>query len=189
MLHSYTDLTAEFTAGLYGHSNPEILSALRNVLDNVGLSVGATTAHEQLFAKEICQRFGLERIRLTNSGTEANLHAIAAAKLFTGKSKVVAFGASYHGAVLGFKEDQPAPNNVDKGSWIVAKYNDLDGAVGAIQGNDVAAVILEGMQGSGGCIAGTPEFLKGVQEAARKVRDACHQLQPIMLAGDLANTY
>ncbi|PWI64254.1 hypothetical protein PCL_11328 [Purpureocillium lilacinum] len=165
---SYTDLTAEFTAGLYGHSNPEILSALRNVLDNVGLSVGATTAQEQLFAKEICQRFDLERIRLTNSGTEANLHAIAAAKLFTGKTKVVAFGASYHGAVLGFKEDQPAPNNVDKDSWIVAKYNDLDGAVRAIQGNDVAAVILEGMQGSGGCIAGTPEFLKGVQDAARK---------------------
>ena len=168
-LDRYTDLTAEFTAGLYGHSNPVILGALNNVLQNIGLSVGATTAQEQLFASEICRRFNLERIRLTNSGTEANLLALQAAKLFTGKNKVVAFGGGYHGAVLGFKEGGPAANNVDKSDWIVASYNNLDSAVKAIQSEDVAAVILEGMQGSGGCIPGTPEFLKGIQETAKKV--------------------
>lgn len=169
-MNRYTDLTAEFTAGLYGHSNPVILDALNNVLQNIGLSVGATTAQEQLFASEICRRFGLERIRLTNSGTEANLHALQAAKLFTGKNKVVAFGGGYHGAVLGFKEGGPAANNVDKDDWIIAAYNNLDSAVKAIQSEDVAAVILEGMQGSGGCIPGTAEFLQGIQEAAKKVR-------------------
>lgn len=131
--------------------------------------MGATTEQEQLFAKEICQRFDLEQIRLTNSGTEANLHAIQAAKLFTGKHKVVAFGGGYHGAVLGFKDGLPAPNAVDKNDWVMASYNDLDSAVKAIESEGVAAVILEGMQGSGGCIPGTPEFLKGIQEAAKKV--------------------
>ncbi|KAM3549588.1 hypothetical protein MY1884_008673 [Beauveria asiatica] len=158
---TYTDLTAEFTAGLYGHSNPNILAVLQHVIQNVGLNVGATTAQEQLFARELCDRFDIERVRLTNSGTEANLHALAAAKLYTGKSKVVAFDGGYHGAVLGFKDGKVAANNVDKADWIVAKYNDLEGTTKAIKSDGVAAVILEAMQGSGGCICGTKEFLTG----------------------------
>ncbi|TQV95732.1 glutamate-1-semialdehyde 2,1-aminomutase [Cordyceps javanica] len=155
-----------FVTGLYGHSNPDIFAALQNVIHNVGLNVGATTAQEQLFARALCDRFDLERIRLTNSGTEANLHALAAAKLHTKKSKVVVFGGGYHGAVFGFKDGKVAGNNVDKADWIVAKYNDLEGAVKAIKSDGVAAVILEAMQGSGGCICGTPEFLTGVERAA-----------------------
>lgn len=111
----------------------------------------------------------MERIRFTNSGTEANLHALAAARLFSGKNKIVAFGGGYHGAVFGFKDGGPAPNNVDKDDWVVARYNDLESATQAIQTEGVAAVILEAMQGSGGCICGTPEFLTGVQDAAKKV--------------------
>lgn len=106
---------------------------------------------------------------MTNSGTEANLHALAAAKLYTGKSKVVAFGGGYHGAVFGFKDGKVAANNVDKADWIVAKYNDLKGAIRAIKSEGVAAVILEAMQGSGGCICGTKEFLTGVGKAAKEV--------------------
>lgn len=162
-------MTGEFSAGLYGHNHPKIMAAIENVIKNVGLNVGATTAQEQRLAHEICSRFDVERVRFTNSGTEANLHALAAARLFTGKRKVVAFGGAYHGAVLGFKEGTPAPNNVDRDDWIVARYNDLDNAVAAIQRDDVAAVIVEGMQGSSGCICGTPEFLTGLQEAAKKV--------------------
>ncbi|KAM0254788.1 hypothetical protein ACHAQJ_006446 [Trichoderma viride] len=164
--HTYTDLTGEFTAALYGHSNPVILDAVSNVLQNVGMNVGATTRQEQLFARELCQRFGLERVRFTNSGTEANLHALAAARLFTNKRKVVVFNRGYHGGVLGFKEGKPAPNNVDPDDWIVVKYNDLDAATRAIQSEGVAAVLMEGMQGNGGCISGTLEFLTGIQDVA-----------------------
>jgi glutamate-1-semialdehyde 2,1-aminomutase len=149
-----------------------ILEAVSNVLHNVGLNVGATTSQEQLFARELCQRFSLERVRFTNSGTEANLHALAAARLFTNKRKVVVFNRGYHGGVLGFKGGKPAPNNVDPDDWVVVKYNDLDAATKAIQGEGVAAVLMEGMQGNGGCINGTPEFLTGIQDAAAKVRKA-----------------
>lgn len=175
---SYTDLTGEFTAALYGHSNPVILSAINNVLQNVGMNVGATTAQEQVFARELCSRFDLEHIRFANSGTEANIHALAAARAFTKKRKVVVFGGGYHGAVLGFAGDKPGANNVDMDDWIIARYNDLESAQSAISSEGVAAVLVEGMQGAGGGIDTKPGFLEGIQDAAAKVRNpfhmACH---------------
>ena len=89
--HVYTDLVGELTAGLYGHSNPLIHATLKSTLDDVGLSLGATTRLEAQHARLMCERFQLERVRFTNSGTEANLHAIQAARRFTGKRKVVVF--------------------------------------------------------------------------------------------------
>lgn len=71
--------------------------------------------------------------------------------------------------MLGFAGGKPAANNVDLDDWIVAKYNDVDGATRAIQDEGVAAVLLEAMQGAGGCIVATEEFLKAVEDAARKV--------------------
>ncbi|KAM0437595.1 hypothetical protein ACHAPT_001959 [Fusarium lateritium] len=165
---TYTDLTCEFTAALYGHSNPIILSAIRDVLGSTGLNVGGNTAQEQVFAREICQRFGIEQVRFANSGTEANLHALAAARAFTKKRKIVTFGGGYHGAVIGFKGGKPEDNNVDMDDWVVARYNDPESARSAIASEGVAAVLVEGMQGSGGGLPGKPEFLHGIQEAASK---------------------
>ncbi|KAJ4130711.1 hypothetical protein NW768_006249 [Fusarium equiseti] len=166
--HVYTDLTGEFTAALYGHSNPVILSAIRDVLDNVGMNVGGNTAQEQIYARELCTRFNIEHVRFCNSGTEANIHALAAARAFTKKRRVVTFNGGYHGAVIGFKGGKSEANNVDMDDWVVARYNDLDSARAAIESEDVAAVLLEGMQGSGGGLPGKPEFLQGIQEIAAK---------------------
>lgn len=135
------------------------------------MNLGATIRQEHLFAQELCKRFDLQKVRFANSGTEANLHALAAAKVFTGKRKVIAFSGGYHGGVLGFAGGKPGANTVDIDDWIVVKYNDLDGARAAIQSEGVAAVIMEGMQGAGGCITASPEFLKGVQQAASEVSD------------------
>ena len=173
-IFSYTDLTGEFTAALYGHSNPVIISAINDVLQHVGLNVGATTSQEQVFAREICQRFQLEHIRFANSGTEANIHALAAARAFTKKRRVVVFGGAYHGAVLGFAGNKPGANNVDLDDWIIARYNDLGSAKKAIVSENVAAVLLEAMQGAGGGIAAAPEFLQGVSEAAAQVNYPKH---------------
>ena len=140
-------------------------------MSSVGMNIGGTTAQERIFASELCKRFGLERIRFANSGTEANLHALQAAKIFTGKRKVVAFGGGYHGGVLGFAGGKPGRNTIDIYEWIVARYNDLEDAKRAIQSEGVAAVLLEGMQGAGGCICGSPEFLRGIQQAANEVGD------------------
>jgi glutamate-1-semialdehyde 2,1-aminomutase len=142
---------------------------MKNVLDNVGLNLGGTVAQEHIHASEICNRFDLERVRFTNSGTEANLHALAGARAFTGKRKVVVFGGGYHGGVFTFAGGKPAKNNVDLDDWIIARYNDVESAEHAIMTEGVAAVLVEGMQGAGGAIVGSKDFLLGIESAARRV--------------------
>lgn len=167
--HTYTDLVGELTAGLYGHSNPLIHATLKSTLDNVGITLGATTRLEAQHANLICERFGLDRVRFTNSGTEANLHAIQAARRFTGKRKVITFTGGYHGGVFCFSSGAPAPNNVDLDDWVVAEYNNAEDAEAKIESTtDLAAVLIEGMQGAGPCIVGTNIFLHAVQTAAKK---------------------
>ncbi|KAK7521226.1 glutamate-1-semialdehyde 2,1-aminomutase [Phyllosticta citriasiana] len=167
--HEFVDFVGEFTAGLYGHSQPVIVETLRQTIESVGLNLGAATAQEVAYARLLCERFRLDRVRFCNSGTEANLHALAAARRFTGRRKVVVFEGGYHGAVLSFGHGVAA-NNVDAGNWVLARYNDVDSTQAVIeQTADVAAVLVEGMQGAGGCIPASRHFLHAVQEAATKV--------------------
>ncbi|KAK9424557.1 putative Pyridoxal phosphate-dependent transferase [Seiridium unicorne] len=166
--HKYTDFVGELTAGIYGHSHPVIREAIVSTFDNVGLSLGSTTIQEQKHAELICSRFGLERLRFTNTGTEANLHALNGIKKFTGRRKVLVFCGGYHGAVLSFGDGKVAENNVDRDEWVIGKYNDIESAKSLIQNTpDLAAVLVEGMQGAGGCIRATKEFLLTIQEEAK----------------------
>lgn len=162
-------MVGELTAGLYGHSHPVIKAAIQNVLDNVGLNLGATIAQETAMASAICERYALEHVRFCNSGTEANLYGLAAARAFTGKRKVVAFSAGYHGGVFSFAGGKPGPSVVDRDEWIVVDFNDSERAREAIAQDNVAAVLVEGMQGSGGVIPGTQEFLKTIETTAKEV--------------------
>jgi glutamate-1-semialdehyde 2,1-aminomutase len=167
--HRYLDLLGEFTAGLYGHSNPVIRAALDAALD-AGWSFGAQNLMEPELARLICDRFAsIERLRFTNSGTEANLMALAAAKAFTGRSRILVFKGGYHGGVLTFAAGQ-SPANVPH-DIIIGTYNDAEDAGRLIAENaaDLAAVLVEPMLGSGGCIAGEPGFLAALQEAARAI--------------------
>jgi glutamate-1-semialdehyde 2,1-aminomutase len=167
--HTYVDLVGELTAGLYGHSQPLIQEALISTIQNVGLNLGGTTTLETQHAALICSRYKLDRIRFCNSGTEANLHAIQGAKRFTGKRKVVVFDHGYHGGCFTFS-DTPAENCIDKEDWIIAAFNDIEDTKQKIEeSEDVAAVLVEGMQGRGPCIVGTHAFLQQVQDSAKKV--------------------
>jgi glutamate-1-semialdehyde 2,1-aminomutase len=155
------------TAALYGHSNPIIQNTITTTMRDFGLNVGATTKLETQYASLLCSRFSLDRVRFCNSGTEANLHALAAARKSTGKRKIVVFASGYHGAVLSFPGGRPAENNVDLDDWVVARYNDVESATKAIRSEGVAAVLVEGMQGAGGSIPGLEEFLHAVQREAK----------------------
>jgi glutamate-1-semialdehyde 2,1-aminomutase len=168
--HIYVDLVGEFTAALYGHSQPLIQQALILTIQNVGMNLGGTTTLETQHAALICERYHLDLIRFTNSGTEANLHAIQGAKRFTGKRKVVVFTGGYHGGCYTFPDERPAENCVDIDDWIIAKYNDIEDTKRKIEeSEDVAAVVVEGLQGRGPCIVGSHEFLHQIQESAKKV--------------------
>src|SRR6201996_9019661 len=84
----YVDFLGEYTAGLYGHSHPVIRAAVDRALDN-GISFGASNLTEARFARAVCDRFGLERVRFTNSGTEATLPAMSLARIFPRRKKIL----------------------------------------------------------------------------------------------------
>jgi glutamate-1-semialdehyde 2,1-aminomutase len=164
----YVNLVGEHSAGLYGHSHPVIKTAVAEALEN-GFNLAAHNLYEIQLAKIICERFpSIERVRFTNSGTEANLLAIATARALTQRPKVIAFEDGYHGGLLyfaggGLPINAPFP-------FVMAKYNDLEGTRTLIreQPGEIACVIIEPMLGGGGCIAANREFLAMLREETRK---------------------
>ncbi len=159
--HEYLDFLGEYTAGLYGHSHPVIVAAIEEALAD-GIALGGPNRYELALAEAICERFpSIELLRFCNSGTEANVMAVSLARAVTGRSKIVVFEGGYHGGVLSFAHGG-SPVNVPF-EFVVGQYNDLDAA--ALVGDDVAAVLVEPMQGSGGVIPGDPAFLRALREA------------------------
>src|SRR3954467_7923881 len=99
--HEYGDLLGDYTAGLFGHGDRRVLDAVHEALGSIA-AVGGIHPYERELARLMCERFELDRVRFTNSGTEANLFAITAARMFTGRSKIIVFQGGYHGGVLFF---------------------------------------------------------------------------------------
>ncbi|WP_457811175.1 aspartate aminotransferase family protein [Sinorhizobium meliloti] len=164
----YLDLCGEYTAGLLGHSDSRIRAALHDALAR-GLSLAAVGEAEQRFARLLCSRFpSIDMIRFTNSGTEANLIALSVAQVVTGRSRIIAFRGGYHGSLLYYPATGFNPINAPF-PVTLCDYNDIDGTVGAIrsEAGEIAAVIVEPMLGSGGCIAADPFFLTAVADATR----------------------
>jgi glutamate-1-semialdehyde 2,1-aminomutase len=166
--HTYTDFLGEYTAGLYGHSHPAILGAIRRALDD-GIVFGAPNRYETLLAATICERFpSIELVRFCNSGTEANLLALSLARVVSGRPAIMVFGGAYHGGVLYFGHGG-SPLNAPF-PFVLADYNDTEGAVRAIaeHADELAAVLVEPMQGSGGVIPAEPAFLHALRDATRE---------------------
>jgi glutamate-1-semialdehyde 2,1-aminomutase len=163
--HTYTDFINEYTAGVYGHSNAVVAEAVREALSG-GINLGAPTGRERMLAEEVERRFpAMELLRFCNSGTEANLLALATARAYTGKEAVLIFDGAYHGSILYFAHGG-SPLNM-KFEWITSEYNDLERATADIAKHaaKLAAVIVEPMQGGAGALAADPAFLKGLRKA------------------------
>ena len=162
--HEYIDFLGEFTAGLYGDSDPVIAEAIGKALAN-GLNLGSHGPLEAEFAETIQARFpSMELLRFTNSGTEANMLALALAKHATGRPKVMVFEGAYHGGTLTFPAAD-VPVNIPH-DYVFARYNDIQVTRDLIRrhGPQLACVIVEPMMGSGGCIPGDHEFLAMLRE-------------------------
>ncbi len=166
--HQYVDFLSEYTAGVFGHSHPVIRHAVEEALA-FGLNVGGHTPLEARFAEAVRSRFpNLELVRFTNSGTEANLMAIVAARAFTRREKVMVFTGAYHGGVLYFRRGGHAVNAPFP--FVVAPYNDTAATLALIERHreDLAAILVEPMLGSGGCVPARREFLLALREAATR---------------------
>ena len=165
--NEYIDLLGDYTAGLLGHSESRVIEPVVAALRN-NVSVGGVHPAEATLSRLMCERFGIDRVRFTNSGTEANLMAIATAMMATGRQRILAFLGGYHGGVLYFVSGA-APWNSPY-DVVLAPYNDAEGTekVIAEQGESLAAVIMEPMLGSGGCVPADADFVRRTFAAARE---------------------
>jgi glutamate-1-semialdehyde 2,1-aminomutase len=166
--HSYVDFINEYTAGLLGHSEPAVKTALTQAIAD-GLTLGGPSIYEQELAAIISSRFvSMERLRFCNSGTEANLLALATARAVTGRPAVLVFDGAYHGSMLYFSHGA-SPLNMPI-PFRSAPYNDIDAAVTAIErhARELAAVLVEPLQGGAGAIPADPAFMAALREATRR---------------------
>jgi glutamate-1-semialdehyde 2,1-aminomutase len=163
----YLDLLGEYSAGIYGHSHPAIRKAVMAALDT-GINMGAHNGKEVELAEAVTKRFNLDLVRFTNSGTEANMMTLSAARCFTGKNKIMAMEGGYHGGTLYFSHG-PSPVNAPF-DVVMARFNDIDATRHLIAGNakDLAAVILEPMLGGGGCLPAAKSFLAMLRSECTK---------------------
>ena len=99
--HEYVDFLGEYTAGLYGHSHPVILDAIRSALAD-GIVLGAPNRYEAVLAEAICTRFpSVELVRFCNSGTAANLLAFSLSRAVTGRDAMLVFAGVIAGCYVG----------------------------------------------------------------------------------------
>lgn len=162
--HRYTDFIGEYTAGLFGHSHPKIIAAVQAALGE-GILLCGPNRHEQRLSALLCERFeSIERLRFVNTGTEANLMAVTAARAFTGKTHIMAFDGAYHGGVFLYANGI-SPHNAPYPT-VLGEYNNLEHTVGLIRqhANELACVLIEPMMGTAGAIPAQPAFLHGLRE-------------------------
>lgn len=165
--HRYCNFLGEYTVGVCGH-DPVLLNRILAEIARRGLMLSGPTEFEARLAELICTRFpSCEMIRFCNSGTEANLLAVALARRATGRETVLVFRGSYHGGVLTFAADD-GPLNVPLRT-VKARYNDIAGTQAIIAAAaDLGAILVEPMLGAAGCIPGNAEFLQMLRDEATR---------------------
>ena len=171
--HTYTDFLGEYTAGIYGHNNATIRAAIDEALTR-GWSLGGNNTYEKELAKLVCERFTptMELVRFTNSGTEANMMAVATAMAWTGRTKILVFGGGYHGATLSFRNPpkRAATKSINlPHEWVVGTYNDIartEEVLSALPLKSLAAILVEPMLGNAGAIPGSLPFLQFLRSYA-----------------------
>lgn len=98
--NTYIDFIVNYSSLIHGHAHPRIVKAIRETV-KYGTAVNMPTEHEIKLAKLMCERFpSVDKIRFTNSGTEATMNALRLARVYTGKDKIMKAEGAYHGSHL-----------------------------------------------------------------------------------------
>jgi glutamate-1-semialdehyde 2,1-aminomutase len=176
----YVDFSMCFGALMVGHSNPAMVKAVAQAAGE-GTLYGMPHDREVRAAELIGERFHLEQVRFTNSGSESTMHALRMARSYTGRDKVLKFEGAYHGghdtALVSVKPPKSKlgslkhPKSLAVGhgipegtvqNTIVAQWNDIESVRDALQKNDneVAALILEPVMMNVGVLAPRDGFLQ-----------------------------
>ncbi len=163
---------------ILGHAFPAVVEAVRNAALG-STSFGTPTVIENRMAELVCSLVpGLDKIRMTNSGTEATMSTIRVARGYTGRDKVIKFEGCYHGHGDAFlikagsgalTLGQPSSPGVTAGTakdTLTADYNSIDSVRKLLEENrdEVAAIILEPVAGNMGCVPPKKGFLEGLRK-------------------------
>lgn len=183
------DFQNNYTSLIHGHGHVPTVVAVASQMEH-GSAYAAPFALQTKLASLLVERFpGIDLVRFTNSGTEANMHALRIARAFTGKSKIIKTEGGYHGTTDVF-EASVDPNLKKAGSLdrinvipesrgvsanalkdvIVTPFNDLERTRRTIEEHhqDVACFIIEPVMGSAGQILPDPQYLKLLRELTRE---------------------
>jgi glutamate-1-semialdehyde 2,1-aminomutase len=179
-----TDMVNNMTTLILGHRPAEVTAALAEQV-NHGVSFPAPNPAVVRWAELMCERVpSLDKVRFVNTGTEATLNAIRAARAFTGKQKLVKCEGAYHGnhdaiqisvtPPLDLAGDAESPEAIAAFPGIakaavddiyITPFNDIVSAETVIRehADELAAVIVEPVNGQCGMVPGTTEFLEGLR--------------------------
>ena len=190
--NEYLDFHNGFGVTICGHAHPRIVEAIERAARN-GTHFAAMTEAAVTLASELCRRFGLDRVRFANSGTEATMEAIRVARAVTGRSGVVKVEGAYHGHHdLVMISVAPEPSDLRRGPQdagsssaslvrvpfskgippevhqqvLVVPFNDVAAVerVLAEHAADIAAFIIEPVMMFAGIVLPEPGYLEQVRE-------------------------
>jgi glutamate-1-semialdehyde 2,1-aminomutase len=183
------DCINNFTAGIHGHAHPKLISAATEQLE-LGTAFGLPTESEIELAELICQRVkSVERVRFMNSGTEAVMMALKAARARTGRYKIAKCEGAYHGS-YDYAEvsldpspstwARNAPNSVAyaKGTpegvlsdVIILPFNDVEATTSIIReyGQELAAIIIDPLPNRAGLIPATSEYVQALRQICTEI--------------------
>ncbi|TDJ56369.1 MAG: glutamate-1-semialdehyde-2,1-aminomutase [Ignavibacteria bacterium] len=171
--NEFIDYIGSWGPHLFGHNPPFIKNALLTALEN-GTSFGTPTELEIKMAELIIELVpSVEMVRMVNSGTEATMSAIRAARGYTGKEKFIKFEGCYHGhadyflikagsgaLTLGVPTS-PGVTTGNAADTLVADYNNIESVKNLLETNksEIAAVIIEPIAGNMGVVSSNKNFL------------------------------
>lgn len=170
----YLDFIGSWGPMLLGHNHPDVRSAVEKAVKN-GLSFGACTEIEVEMAELICDLVpSIDMVRMVNSGTEAVMSAVRAARGYTGRNKILKFAGCYHGhsdAMLvkagsgvmtaGVPDSAGVPQGCAQDT-LTARYNDINSVITLFDQfpEEIAAVIIEPVAANMGVVVPAPDFLQ-----------------------------
>lgn len=185
----YLDLYGGHAVISIGHSHPKYIAALTDQVNKIGFYSNSVINPLQ---EQLAQRIGIASgyedysLFLDNSGAESNENALKLASFHTGKSRVVAFHKSFHGRTSGAVAvtDNPAIqspfNSLHHVTFV--NLNDEAAVEKELQKGDVAAVIIEGIQGCGGINMPTTEFMQSLEAM-------CHKFGAVLILDEVQSGY
>ena len=176
--NSYIDYVCTWGPSILGHARREVIAAVKSAADG-GTSFGIPNPLEVDMARKICSWVpSVQKVRMTNSGTEATMTAIRLARGFTRRDKIIKFEGCYHGHVdsllvkagsgaltLGQPDSAGIPAAL-AALTITLPFNDADALRAAFAANtgEVAAVIVEPIPANAGLILPQPGYLEAMRE-------------------------